>query len=78
MEQINTRAKRWGNSLGIVLPKKIIDSQQIKEGSEIKIIIESKNKTKVKNLFGILKGKLKKDTETLMREIDRELWGIKK
>ena len=78
MEQINTRAKRWGNSLGIVLPKKIIDSQQIKEGSEIKIIIESKNKTKVKNLFGILKGKLKNDTETLMREIDRELWGIKK
>ena len=78
MEQINTRAKRWGNSLGIVLPKKIIDNQQIKEGSEIKIIIESKNKTKVKNLFGILKGKLKKDTETLMRETDRELWGIKK
>lgn len=78
MEQINTRAKRWGNSLAVILPKKIIDSQQIKEGSEIKIIIESKNKTKVKNLFGILKGKLKKDTETLMREIDRELWGIKK
>ena len=78
MEQINTKVKRWGNSLGLILPKKIVDTEKIKEGSEINVMIESKDKTKVKDLFGILKGKLKRSTNQLMREVDRELWGIEK
>ncbi len=40
--------------------------------------MKSKNKTKVRDIFGILKGKLKKDTEELMKETDRELWRIRK
>ena len=78
MQKINTKVKKWGNSLGIILPRRIVSSEQIKEGSEINIIVESKNKTKVKDLFGILKGKLKKDTDEIMEEIDRELWGIER
>lgn len=34
--------------------------------------------TKVKNVFGILKDKLKKDTSKIMNEIDKELWKIDK
>lgn len=76
MEQINTKVRKWGNSFGIILPKQIIDSEKIREGLEINVIVQSKNKTKVKDVFGILKGKLKKDTRTLMKEVDKELWGI--
>jgi len=78
MKQITTKVKKWGNSFGIILPKKIVNSEKIKEGIEINIIIQQKNKTKVKDIFGILKGKLNKDTKILMKEVDKELWGIKK
>lgn len=78
MEQITTKVRKWGNSFGIILPKSIVDLEKIKEGLEVNVIIQTKNKTKVKDIFGILKGKLKKDTQTLMKEVDRELWGIEK
>jgi len=78
MQEINTKVKKWGNSFGIILPRRIVRNQHIKEGSEIHVIIESKNKTKVKDVFGILKGKWKKDTDQIMREVDRELWHIEK
>jgi hypothetical protein len=36
--------------------------------------IQVKNKTKVKDIFGIMKGKLG-DTEKLMKEVDKDLWS---
>jgi len=78
MEQIKTTVKKWGNSFGIVLPKDTVKNNEIKEGSKIEIIIKTRDKTKVKDLFGIMKGKFKKPVEQMMREIDEELWGIKR
>lgn len=78
MEAIDVKVKKWGNSLGIILPKDLLDNSEIKEGTKIEIFIRPKNKTKVKDLFGILKGKLKKNTDKLMQEVDRDLWKIEK
>jgi len=81
MEKTNVKVRKWGNSFGVILPKSIVDKQDIKDGMEIEIIVETKNKTKVKDVFGILKGKLKrpeKSTQEIMDEIDEELWGIKR
>ena len=73
METTNAKVKKWGNSLGIIIPKNVLDNENIKEGSEIEISIRSKNKTKVKDIFGILKGKLKRDTDVVLAEVDKEL-----
>ena len=73
MEKTNVQVKKWGNSFGVILPKRIIDEKEIREGMEIEITIQTKNKTKVKDIFGILKGKLKRPTEEVLREIDEEL-----
>ncbi len=75
MEQINVKVKKWGNSFGIVLPKTLVDNQQLKEGAEIEILVQAKNKTRVKDVFGILKGKIKRDTESLLKEVDRDFEG---
>jgi len=78
MEKIKTITKKWGNSFGVILPKKIVDSEGIKEGTEITITLQSQKKTKVKDVFGILKGKIRKNgksTQELLDEIDRELWS---
>ncbi len=75
MEQISTKVKRWGNSFGIVLPMKIVEKENLKEGVEIKVTIETKDKTKVKDVFGILKEELKNvDTEKALREVDKAFW----
>ena len=75
MKTITVKTKKWGNSLGIRLPKDIVKENNIKPEEEITIQIGRKDVTKVKDIFGILKGKLKKPTNQLRKEIDKELWG---
>ena len=75
MEKVNVVVKKWGNSFGIILPKDLIESQELKEGSNIEVVIQPKNITKVKDIFGIMKGKLKRDTAEVLKEVDKELWG---
>ncbi len=72
MEKAHVIVRKWGNSLGIILPANIIKDQDIQEGAELEILINQKNKTKVKDIFGILKGKLKRDTDDLLKEVDRD------
>lgn len=74
MERIVTRVRKWGNSMGIVLPKRVVDVEKLDEGTEITITIEPMHKTKVKDIFGILKNKIKKPTQQIMDEIDEALW----
>lgn len=72
MERALVTVKKWGNSLGIILPAHVIKEQNLKEGAELEILINQKNKTKAKDIFGILKGKLKRETDDLLKEVDRD------
>jgi len=77
MERIKAVVKKWGNSFGLILPKRIVDTEGLKEGTEIIITFEPNNKTKVKDIFGILKGKTRKSgksTQEILEEMDEELW----
>jgi antitoxin component of MazEF toxin-antitoxin module len=79
MQQINTKVKKWGNSFGIVLPMEIIKKQQIKEGTGVNVTISAQNKMTVGDLMESIKQlnlpKIKKPTEKIMKEIDKELWN---
>ena len=78
MIEIESRVKKWGNSFGVILPKKVIEREKIKEGVKVNITILPKNKMTVAKLLQLAKGnklpKLRKSTNQLMREMDRELW----
>ena len=67
--EIKTIAKRWGNSIGVILPKKIIDERNIKENDIIKI--EIKNKPLAKEFFGRFKSKFKHSAQELKDEARR-------
>lgn len=76
MEQVDVKVKRWGNSFGIVLPMKVVEKENLSEGKEIIITIQSKEKTKVKDVFGILKKELSKiDTQKALRDVDKAFWS---
>ncbi len=63
MEEIKTIAKKWGSSIGIIIPKEIVDAKKIKEND--KIIIEIKNRPIAGEFFGRFKGKIKKSGQEL-------------
>lgn len=50
---IKAEAKKWGNSLGIVIPKEAVKKLGIKKGQQMDIEIKAKKKI---DGFGIAKG----------------------
>jgi antitoxin component of MazEF toxin-antitoxin module len=34
-----TKIKSWGNSLGVIIPKTLVDSEGLKEGEEVEITV---------------------------------------
>ncbi|MEK6859320.1 MAG: AbrB/MazE/SpoVT family DNA-binding domain-containing protein [Nanoarchaeota archaeon] len=48
--EIKTIAKRWGSSIGVILPKSFVDENRIRENEEV--IIEVRKKTLAGDLFG--------------------------
>ena len=60
--------RKWGNSIGITLPK----NEDFKENEKVQVLI-IKQKNVLKKTFGMAKGKLKKSTQQLKDEIRKEL-----
>ncbi len=50
---IQARLRRWGNSIGIVIPSEFLREKNVREGEEV--IIDIKKKEKMKKIFGSLK-----------------------
>ncbi|MEK6947962.1 MAG: AbrB/MazE/SpoVT family DNA-binding domain-containing protein [Nanoarchaeota archaeon] len=72
-KMIKAKIKKWGNSYGIVIPKETMDSENLKENEEVEFMIVKPTNV-LRETFGMLKGKLKKPTAQMMREMDRELY----
>lgn len=51
--EITTRLKRWGNSLGIVIPSETIKQKSLQEDEEVIITIEREKK--IREIFGSLR-----------------------
>ena len=48
--------KKWGNSMGILLPKELVEKKNLKENE--KILVEVVKEADLKNIFGSLKRKI--------------------
>ncbi len=70
MAEIEVITKKWGSSLGVVIPKNIVEKEHIKEKEKLKI--EIKKMHKAKDVFGMLKG-LKINTQKAKDEM-RKGW----
>lgn len=52
--QTKTKLRKWGSSLGIIVPAEIVNKEKLKEGEEV--VVEIKKKSNLEDLFGSLKG----------------------
>ena len=69
MTQKITVAKKWGNSIGVVLPAEMVRDEGIRPND--RVVVTVKRVVPLKELFGTLK--TNKSTEEIMKEI-REGW----
>lgn len=71
---IKTKARSWGNSVGIVIPKKEAEKIGIKPGEELTVDIK-KQRIETFGILRDLRKRKKKSTSEILREIDRDFWG---
>jgi antitoxin component of MazEF toxin-antitoxin module len=70
MTEIETITRKWGNSLGIALPKKLVDMERLQENQ--RVIVDIKRVADVKKLRGFIR--FKKSAQKLKDEM-RAGWG---
>jgi len=69
--ETTAQIRKWGRSLGIVIPKELSEKANLKEGKKVRIFI-SETINPISKTFGTIK--LKKTTEKIMEEINEESW----
>lgn len=69
--EITTRARKWGNSLAVILPKMLAEAEKIKENDELKL--EIKKRPLAGELFGKFPRKTKKSAQEIKNEM-RKGW----
>ena len=53
---IEVTVKRWGNSMGIVLPKEVVEKEKLKENKKITISIIKE--ADLSDIFGLIKNRI--------------------
>jgi len=61
--EIKTKARRWGNSIALILPKILVEAGKIKENDEL--TIEIKKRSLAGDLFGKFPVKSKKTAQQI-------------
>ena len=66
--EIQTKTRRWGNSIAVIIPSHLVEQEQIKEDQSITFSIKSK-KVIVKDLFGRFPRKSNRSAQEIKDEI---------
>ena len=66
MIEIETTARKWGNSIGISLPRDVVERANIKPNKEVRVFIQEK-KVDASKFFGTLK--ITQPTQEILDEI---------
>jgi len=74
MSEAILETKKWGNSIGIVLPKEVLEGENIKGENEKLFVLIRKRSHTAEETFGMLRGKIKKPTQQLKDEMRKELY----
>ena len=70
---IEVKLKRWGNSMAVIVPNKLIEEKHLKENDSI--IIEVVKKADLSEVFGLIKEKDRKMSGQQMKDTVRKGWN---
>jgi len=69
---IKGKLKKWGNSMGIIIPKEIIEQEKLKENQEVELLMLRDSKKVLKEMWGSLK--TGRSAQEIKDELRRELY----
>ena len=69
---IEATTRTWGNSLGVIIPRNVVEELGITAGEEVMLDIQKKG-TVLKELFGSVP--LKRKTHLILNDVRKELEG---
>lgn len=67
---VESKTKKWGNSIGVIIPSDAVERLNIKPEEEIVMEITKKGNV-LREMFG--KAKFKVSTEKILKEVRKEL-----
>lgn len=70
--EIKTIARKWGSSIGVIIPKEIVDAKRIKENDVI--TIEVKTRPLAENMFGKFPELTSKKSAQELKDEAKEGW----
>ena len=70
MAGLNVKVRKWGDSLAVIIPKEIAHNERIQASDTVHLNIIKQ--TDLSDVFGILKGKLKKSAQEIKDELRKE------
>lgn len=62
-----TKAKKWGNSIGLVIPADVVQKERIRPGDTVEVVVRRKV-PRLEELGGTVK--LRHNLEDLLREME--------
>ena len=71
---IEAKVRKWGNSLGLIIPKEIVEKEHIKEKEKLRFLI-IRDSSVLKETFGMVKGKWKKSAQQFKDQARKELYN---
>jgi len=71
MIECEVELKKWGNSVGLVVPKEALERESLQPNQKVRAIITPIKTLRVKDVFG--KQRLNKPVHEIMAQIDEEL-----
>ena len=73
MVELKSEVRKWGNSLGLIIPKEIVKKEHLKPGQKVTALL-LKESNVLKKTFGMAKG-WKTPTKKILEKTDRELYN---
>jgi len=70
---VEVKLKRWGNSMAVIVPNKLIEEKHLKENDTI--TIEIVKKADLTSVFGSIKEKDRKMSGQQMKDMVRKGWN---
>lgn len=74
MQTFTATPKKWGSSLGIIIPKDVLEAEGVREGEEVEISVLKRKPSPVWDFIGIMDDE-EMSTQEIMTLIDKELWN---
>ena len=68
--EIEAMTRKWGNSIAIVIPSRLVAEQNLKENEKVFVKVEKRKKLKGKDIFGMF-ADWKRPTEEILAEADK-------